>query len=189
MNLYTLTSRTIVSPISILSQVRFASKKTGGTTKNNRDSQPKYRGIKLQNNAVAGPGKIIVRQVGSKFHEGEGVKRGKDFTLYAVNSGKVRFWFDLERQRRMVSIDDGKYPQEILENLMPTKGSVKREIVSRMNSQKYLKMTPIERYQHIREIIQGIVAEQKQWKVDNAENMLLNKRRKFDLIDLTTLSG
>ncbi|KAJ1540003.1 54S ribosomal protein L2 mitochondrial, partial [Nowakowskiella sp. JEL0078] len=114
-------------------QVRHASKKTGGSTKNNRDSQPKYRGIKIQNGDIANTGNVIVRQVGSNFHESEGVLRCVDFTLIANKCGRVRFWYDLERQRRMVSIDDGTHTPQIVDKLWPTKTEVKKAIVERID--------------------------------------------------------
>ncbi|GIK53901.1 50S ribosomal protein L27 [bacterium] len=68
-----------------------AHKKGGGTSKNGRDSNPKYRGIKRFGGQVVGAGEIIVRQVGTRFHPGHNVGMGKDFTLFALVPGKVRF--------------------------------------------------------------------------------------------------
>lgn len=65
--------------------------KSGGTTKNSRDSQPKYLGVKLSSGENAQPGSIIVRQKGNKFHAGKNVGQGKDFTLFSLASGKVKF--------------------------------------------------------------------------------------------------
>lgn len=65
--------------------------KTGGTTKGNRDSQAKRLGVKKFGGEKVINGNIIVRQKGNKFYGGKGVKTGKDFTLYAVSSGKVNF--------------------------------------------------------------------------------------------------
>ena len=65
--------------------------KAQGSVKGNRDSRPKRRGIKLYSGEVTKPGNIIVRQKGSKFFAGDGVMMGKDFTLFAVNEGKVNF--------------------------------------------------------------------------------------------------
>lgn len=62
-----------------------------GTTQLGRDSQPKYLGLKLHEGQVCKPGNIIVRQRGSKFHAGEGVRVGSDYTIYAVINGKVKF--------------------------------------------------------------------------------------------------
>lgn len=68
-----------------------AHKKGQGSTKNGRDSNPQYRGIKLYAGEVAQPGSIIVRQVGTPFKPGFLVKRGCDDTLYSVGNGKVVF--------------------------------------------------------------------------------------------------
>ena len=68
-----------------------AHKKAGGSTRNGRDSNAQYRGVKLYGGQLAKAGAIIVRQVGSTFHAGFNVGRGKDFTLFALKEGKVRF--------------------------------------------------------------------------------------------------
>lgn len=68
-----------------------AHKKAGGSTKNGRDSNAQRRGVKVFGGSRVRPGNIIVRQVGSSFHAGEHVGRGKDFTLYAKVEGTVVF--------------------------------------------------------------------------------------------------
>jgi large subunit ribosomal protein L27 len=68
-----------------------AHKKGQGSTKNGRDSNPQFRGIKLFGGEVAQPGSIIVRQVGTPFEAGFNVKEGKDNTLYSVGDGTVLF--------------------------------------------------------------------------------------------------
>jgi len=65
--------------------------KAKATTKLGRDSESKRLGVKLSDGQVAITGNIIIRQRGSKFMAGEGVKMGKDDTIYAVKSGKVKF--------------------------------------------------------------------------------------------------
>ena len=72
--------------------------KTGGTTKGNRDSISKRLGVKAYGGEKVIPGNIIVRQKGSKFHPGQGVKMGKDFTLFAVREGTVNFKNKLDRK-------------------------------------------------------------------------------------------
>ena len=72
-----------------------ASKKGVGSTRNGRDSNPKYLGVKLYDLEVVIPGNIIVRQRGTKFHPGDNVGIGKDHTLFALIEGKVKF----ERKR------------------------------------------------------------------------------------------
>ncbi len=68
-----------------------AHKKGQGSTKNGRDSNPQYRGIKLYGGQTAKAGSIIVRQVGTPFLPGFMVRRGKDDTLFSVAEGTVVF--------------------------------------------------------------------------------------------------
>lgn len=68
-----------------------AHKKGQGSTKNGRDSNPQYRGVKLYGGEIAREGSIIVRQVGTPFLPGFNVQRGKDDTLYSVANGTVVF--------------------------------------------------------------------------------------------------
>ncbi|QOJ01818.1 MAG: 50S ribosomal protein L27 [Phycisphaeraceae bacterium] len=83
-----------------------AHKKGQGSTKNGRDSNPQYRGVKLFGGEAAKPGAIIIRQVGTPFTPGFNVKIGADNTLYAVATGKVLF-----RGRKVhVVPDDTKAP-------------------------------------------------------------------------------
>ena len=68
-----------------------AHKKGVGSTDNGRDSNPKYLGVKLFGGQSARAGNIIVRQRGTKFHAGDNVYRGRDFTLHAAVDGTVVF--------------------------------------------------------------------------------------------------
>ena len=68
-----------------------AHKKGQGSTRNGRDSNPKYRGIKLSGGQAAKAGSIIIRQCGTKFYPGVNVSMGRDFTLFAVANGTVKF--------------------------------------------------------------------------------------------------
>ncbi len=68
-----------------------ASTKAGGSTKNVRDSQAKYLGVKLGDGAAARPGMVIVRQRGTKIMAGKNVRAGKDHTLFSLATGKVSF--------------------------------------------------------------------------------------------------
>ena len=68
-----------------------AHKKGAGSTKNGRDSNPKYLGVKVYGNQPVNAGGIIVRQRGLKFKPGNGVKVGKDYTLFALKAGNVFF--------------------------------------------------------------------------------------------------
>lgn len=62
-----------------------------GSTQLGRDAQPKYLGVKLYTGELAKPGSIIIRQRGTKFIPGQGVRIGSDDTIYAVITGKVKF--------------------------------------------------------------------------------------------------
>ena len=68
-----------------------AHKKGGGSSRNGRDSNPQFRGVKAYGGELVVPGSIIDRQVGTKFRAGRNVRMGRDCTLYAVTNGKVRF--------------------------------------------------------------------------------------------------
>ncbi len=68
-----------------------AHKKGQGSSKNGRDSNPQFRGVKLYGGELAQPGSIIVRQCGTHFKPGYLVRRGRDDTLYAVANGTVKF--------------------------------------------------------------------------------------------------
>ena len=66
-----------------------ATKKAGGSTKNGRDSNPKYLGVKITAGDFAREGAIIIRQRGTDVLPGKNVGMGKDHTLYALKAGKV----------------------------------------------------------------------------------------------------
>ncbi len=70
---------------------RFATKKSGGSTQNNRDSPGQRLGVKHTGGEHVIPGNILVRQRGTKFHPGENVYMGKDHTLHAAVEGHVEF--------------------------------------------------------------------------------------------------
>jgi large subunit ribosomal protein L27 len=68
-----------------------STKRSGGSSKNLRDSQPKYLGVKRSDGQAVQVGEVIVRQRGTKIEAGANVKVGKDHTLYAVTDGTVAF--------------------------------------------------------------------------------------------------
>ena len=68
-----------------------AHKKGQGSSRNGRDSNPKYRGVKLFDGQKVVAGSIIIRQCGTKFFPGSNVGMGRDYTLFATADGKVRF--------------------------------------------------------------------------------------------------
>ena len=80
-----------------------AQKKGGGSTRNGRDSNPKMLGVKAFGGELVTAGSIIVRQRGTKFHPGDNVGCGKDYTLFALVEGKVKFE-RLGKDRKKVSV-------------------------------------------------------------------------------------
>ena len=80
-----------------------AHKKAGGSSKNGRDSNAQRRGVKLYGGQHVKAGNIIVRQLGTKFHAGQNVGVGKDYTLFAKVDGIVSFE-RLGRSRKRVSV-------------------------------------------------------------------------------------
>lgn len=68
-----------------------ATKKSGGSSKNGRDSRGRRLGIKIYGNQLANAGSILLRQKGTRFKAGLNVAIGKDFTLYALKSGLVQY--------------------------------------------------------------------------------------------------
>ncbi len=77
-----------------------AHKKGGGSTKNGRDSNPQFRGIKRYGGESVLAGTILVRQCGTVFHPGRNVGVGSDYTLFALVPGTVRY-----QPNRKVNID------------------------------------------------------------------------------------
>ncbi|MCR9279593.1 MAG: 50S ribosomal protein L27 [Pseudomonadaceae bacterium] len=82
-----------------------AHKKAGGSTRNGRDSNPKYLGVKRYGGELVRAGSIIVRQRGTKFHPGENVGCGKDHTLFAKADGHVKFVVKGPHNRKFVTVE------------------------------------------------------------------------------------
>ena len=82
-----------------------AHKKAGGSSRNGRDSAGQRLGVKRYAGQKVKAGNILVRQIGTKFHPGENVGLGKDYTLFATAEGFVRF--ELKHGRQVVSV----YPE------------------------------------------------------------------------------
>jgi large subunit ribosomal protein L27 len=80
-----------------------AHKKGVGSSKNGRDSNPKYLGVKRFDGQIVIPGHIIVRQRGTKIHPGKNVGLGRDFTIYSLIQGTVKFE-PFRRGRKRVSV-------------------------------------------------------------------------------------
>ena len=82
-----------------------AHKKGQGSTRNGRDSNPQYRGVKKYDGEVVKGGSILIRQVGSKVHPGTNVGQGRDYTLFSKVEGKVKF--EVRNNRQLISV----YPE------------------------------------------------------------------------------
>lgn len=80
-----------------------ASKKAGGSTRNGRDSNPKMRGVKCYGGEIVKAGNIIVRQVGTVFHPGTNVGLARDFSIFSLIDGVVRFE-QKDRKRKKISV-------------------------------------------------------------------------------------
>ena len=80
-----------------------AHKKGQGSTRNGRDSNSQRRGVKVFGGQTIHAGSIIVRQVGTKIHPGNNVGLGKDFTLFALINGVVKYE-RLDKTRKKVSV-------------------------------------------------------------------------------------
>ena len=78
-----------------------AHKKGAGSTRNGRDSNPQRRGVKVYGGESVRAGNILVRQVGTTIAAGKNVGRGKDFTLFALIDGVVRYEWRTNKQRKV----------------------------------------------------------------------------------------
>ncbi|CAG9464623.1 unnamed protein product [Pedinophyceae sp. YPF-701] len=99
----------VARPMAAPMTIEAAHKKGAGSTKNGRDSNAKRRGVKVYGDQGVTAGGIIVRQVGNKFHAGNNVGTGKDYTLYSTIEGVVKF--ETKRGKSIVSV----YPVEEVE--------------------------------------------------------------------------
>ena len=75
-----------------------AHKKGQGSSRNGRDSNAQYRGVKRSDGQLVTAGSIIVRQLGTRFHPGSGVGVGRDWTIFATVDGQVRYHHRNNRQ-------------------------------------------------------------------------------------------
>lgn len=82
-----------------------AHKKAGGSSRNGRDSNPKYLGVKTSDGTQVTGGSIIVRQRGSRIRPGKNVGMGRDHTLFALVAGKVKFKMRSNRRYAEVVTD------------------------------------------------------------------------------------
>ncbi|KPL23290.1 MAG: 50S ribosomal protein L27 [Anaerolineae bacterium SM23_84] len=85
-----------------------AHKKSGGKSRNNRDSESKRLGVKRFDGQLVSSGTIIVRQRGTQFHPGANVGMGKDHTLFATIDGYVKFE-NVSRRQKRVSVNPERH--------------------------------------------------------------------------------
>ncbi|HTB73513.1 MAG TPA: 50S ribosomal protein L27 [Polyangiaceae bacterium] len=78
-----------------------AHKKGAGSTRNGRDSNSQKRGVKVYGGEAVTAGSVLVRQVGSTIHAGRNVGMGKDFTLFALVDGVVKYEWRTRSQRKV----------------------------------------------------------------------------------------
>ena len=81
-----------------------AHKKGGGSSRNGRDSQSKRLGVKRYDGQVVKPGTILVRQRGTRLHPGKNVGLGRDFTIFSLIDGQVKFEPYAKGRRKKISV-------------------------------------------------------------------------------------
>ena len=81
-----------------------ATKKAGGSSRNGRDSAGQRRGVKRYGEQRVLAGNIIVRQLGTKVHPGEGVGLGRDFTIFATRDGVVTFETFIRKRKQRTRV-------------------------------------------------------------------------------------
>ncbi len=81
-----------------------AHKKAGGSTRNGRDSKGQRRGVKIFGGQAVSAGSILVRQLGTKIHPGDGVGLGRDFTIYATCDGVVKYEKYVRKTRSLTRV-------------------------------------------------------------------------------------
>jgi len=78
-----------------------AHKKGGGSSRNGRDSKAQYRGVKVYGGQDVVAGNILVRQVGSTIHAGDNVGTGRDFTLFSLVEGVVKYEWKTNKKKKV----------------------------------------------------------------------------------------
>ena len=99
--------------------VEAAHKKGVGSTKRGRDSNSQRRGVKVYGDQLVKPGGIIMRQVGNTWHAGNNVGQGKDYTLFALNGGVVKF--ENIKGRKCISVYDAPHVEQPAEGTRKAK--------------------------------------------------------------------
>ena len=92
-------TQSLSSPINF-SQIRHATKRAGGSARNNRDSAGRRLGVKIYGDQMVKTGNIIIRQRGTVWHAGENTGLGRDHTIFAMQPGYVKFYKDPKQPKR-----------------------------------------------------------------------------------------
>ncbi|KAI5959752.1 MRPL2 [Candida pseudojiufengensis] len=145
----------IPTPLNALIQIRTATKRVSGSKTSNKDSAGRRLGPKVNEGHFVKPGQIIMRQRGTRIHPGDNVKIGVDHTIYAIEPGYIRFYYDpFHPTRKYVGVSlkkDMKLPKDHFEPrlrrfgykqiLNKKKASEEEESMSRkeLQSQPFLK--------------------------------------------------
>ncbi len=166
----------------LFGQVRFATKKSSGSSKNSKTSNPKFLGFKRTNGQQVTVGTIVLRQRGTPFHPGANMGLGRDHTLFALKNGKVVIHYDLKRDKKIVSIDDGQ-----LGNL-PSRSKIKQELRDMVDASHYLSLDNNGRYEYVMELVDTLSKKMDAEMNAELQQKLLEKgRRRFELVDITLL--
>ncbi|KAI8905967.1 ribosomal L27 protein-domain-containing protein [Gorgonomyces haynaldii] len=161
-------------------QQRWATHKASGSTSNGRTSNPKYLGFKKMHGAEVKPGNVIVRQRGTQWHPGTAVGMGRDHTLFSLISGRVVVWYDIAKQRRYVSVDDGTLGP------LPTRVEMKKKLADSIDAREYVKLDPVGRYEMTMQKIQELTDDMAKKRTALQNELMTQKgRRRFQLVDLT----
>lgn len=152
-----------------------AHKKGVGSSDNGRDSKSKRLGVKLFGGQLAKAGNILVRQRGTKFHAGENVYMGRDFTLHAAVDGKVAFR-RMKHDRTFVSI-------------LPTNGSAAVAPAPAMPKAHAAATAPVAHAQVAEEVLVPVVDEAVEAPKAKAKAIVLPSGKKVKENDLKLIEG
>ncbi|KAJ3324377.1 54S ribosomal protein L2 mitochondrial [Gonapodya sp. JEL0774] len=167
-----------------LTQVRPASKKTGGGSRNTKDSAGKRLGVKKPTGAPVKPGMIIVRQRGRRIHPSHGVGIGRDHTLFALRDGAVKFYYDLPRRRAYVCVDDGSVPPVLV-----SKNEAKARLVNMIDLETYMTLKGEERHAYVVQLLEEYERTLGGLRETVGEEWVVGRKRAFKGVDLTQLEA
>lgn len=176
----------IFTPSRLFIQVRTATKKTGGSSRNGRDSRPKFLGVKVTHATSVQNGQILALQRGLKWHPGVNVIASKTHALHStIDDGVVLFHYDLNTGKRIVSVldKDDPVPRDLF---YPTRDYIKKLISERVDGSKYVALGRVAKYRYIREVMKSLVQEITAKQLEYKEKACMQRGlRRFRLLDLT----